>query len=85
MDQAASFLEQLIQAGFNPDPHVQYAILSTCGEERTSYWEDKLGVEAEQVLRTAWAYYDRPVGRGGRGGGRGVIAGRRSDTVSVEL
>ena len=89
MDMAISFLEQMKGAGFQPDGHVQYAFLSTCGEEERPFLESALGgANSEHVLATAWQnpspFEDRrnPFGRGrgrgrgfgGRGGGRGRVS-----------
>ena len=41
---ANTFLDQLMEAGFQPDGHVQYAILSTCGDEKRASMEEKLEV-----------------------------------------
>ena len=68
---AVTFLDELKAAGFVPDGHVQYAILSTCGDEERPSMEKALECSTEEVMQTAWAALnvDRRRPYSGRAGG----------------
>jgi len=80
IDLAVAYLDELKAEGYSPDEHVQYALLSTCGDEERPFLERSLEVTTEEALERErqrqaryerYAYDARGGGRGGRGRGRG--------------
>ena len=87
LDRARALVGEMKAAGFEPDLHVQYAVLAACGDDEAALAkvEKELQCTADVVRRTAWPppAYDQRGGRGwgaaaaaegagrGRGGGRG--------------